>query len=479
MNGREAAAGVKNAKKPINRANKTRRQVRETLQKLNLARTLFSCMQHFFPDLVPMLRSVFDRRDDRYTTYDIHIILFTRIMFAVVSAASMRAGSEELNSDEAIENIRKILGLDELVELPHWPAINNCLKRVDPKELEGILQEIARRLIKSKSLDEGSKIRGNYWQVIIDGTHLATFKERHCKHCLTKKHKTKDGEDVEYYRTVLEAKIVFMGDVAISIGTEFIENEDEIEEIGGEPLSKQDCEIKAFKRLAADLKKEFPRPPICATMDSLYANESVFKICESYGWRFIIRFKDGSIKTFAEDFHALKDMKPERSFTAYNENTGERETYKCVSRLRFKKRRLDVAELVLVRKSGEAATFVFVTDMSVAVDNCRQFVEDGRRRRKIENQGFDVQKHHGYNLEHMFCYNYTAMKNHYLLTQIGHAISQLFEKRIFIAEGLKLAIAELHRLVLENVRRFVLTDEDIEFINKRKHIPLKPKPKST
>lgn len=48
-----------------------------------------------------------------------------------------------------------------------------------------------------------------------------------------------------YMHHVLEAKLV-VGDMVLSIGSEFIENE-------SEDVSKQDCELNAFHRLAKKL----------------------------------------------------------------------------------------------------------------------------------------------------------------------------------------------------------------------------------
>lgn len=50
----------------------------------------------------------------------------------------------------------------------------------------------------------------------------------------------------------------------------------------------------------------------------------------------------------------------------------------------------------------------------------------GQLRWKIENEGFDIQKHHGYNLEHTYSKNPNAMKIVYLLIQVAHIINQLF-----------------------------------------------------
>jgi hypothetical protein len=148
--------------------------------------------------------------------------------------------TDGLNRTNCIKNISRVLELDEeLTELPYWETINDYLKKLEPKELEQIIPRLVYRLTRMRSF-ENSRIRGKYWQVLIDATHLYTFDKRHCEHCLVREFKNKaTGEVVrrEYYHVVLEAKLVILGDVVISIGTEFVENE-------SPDVTKQDCEIK-------------------------------------------------------------------------------------------------------------------------------------------------------------------------------------------------------------------------------------------
>ncbi|RDY26530.1 hypothetical protein [Lachnotalea glycerini] len=68
---------------------------------------------------------------------------------------------------------------------------------------------------------------------------------------------------------------------------------------------KQDSETKAFRRLAARIKKDFPRLPILLLCDSLYAGEPVFDICKKNYWDYIIRYKTGSIKSIMEEYEAI------------------------------------------------------------------------------------------------------------------------------------------------------------------------------
>jgi len=52
--------------------------------------------------------------------------------------------------------------------------------------------------------------------------------------------------------------------------------------------------------------------------------------------------------------------------------------------------------------------------------------QGGRLRWKIENEGFNIQKNHGYKLKHKYSRSsYLAAKNYYQCLQIAHLINQL------------------------------------------------------
>jgi len=63
---------------------------------------------------------------------------------------------------------------------------------------------------------------------------------------------------------------------------------------------------------------------------------------------------------------------------------------------------------------------------------CRSVVtasnQGGRLRWKVENEGFNTQKNHGYELEHAYCSQESAVKTFYFLLQVAHAIHQLMIK---------------------------------------------------
>ena len=81
-----------------------------------------------------------------------------------------------------------------------------------------------------------------------------------------------------------------------------------------------------------------------------------------------------------------------------------------------------------------------------------EVVEYGRRRWKIENEGFNIQKRQGYNLEHCYSHNYQATKNHYYLIQIGHMIAQIIEAWEKTWKGIQQSREQKHRRMLENFK---------------------------
>ena len=108
--------------------------------------------------------------------------------------------------------------------------------------------------------------------------------------------------------------------MAFSIGTEFVKNKEDIEKMNSKKESdkaKQDCEIKAFKRLAPKIKARFPKLPIIAAGDALYSKASVLDVCKENSWKYIIRFKKGTIPSLFEDFEEIVELENETTIPGY------------------------------------------------------------------------------------------------------------------------------------------------------------------
>lgn len=421
----------------------TREKKREKEREINFFEEFIKLQKHFFKDINKRLKSVKDPRHKSYIEYEPEVILFSVIMKNACGIGSMSSMTEKFNKDECIDNMSRVLGC-ELEELPHYDTINNFLCELATEEIEKIRDYMIKELFRKRSL-ECFRLLEKYWCIAVDATGLYSFSERHCEHCLKREYTNKETGEVErtvYYHNVLEAKLI-AGDMVFSIATEFIENEDE-------NVTKQDCEIKAFKRLAKKLKKKYPRLPICILGDSLYACEPVFEICDSNSWKYLIRFKEGRIKSIASEFNTIKEIEG---------MTGE----KCAwtNGIAYNKRMVNLIE-TQIDDGKEKRTYTFITDVKITKRNADEIVGGGRSRWKIENQGFNNQKTKRYNIEHVNSENYNAMKNHYLITQLADILRQLYEKGIDKIRDLNKSIKEISSSLLESFRTRLLTKvEDI------------------
>jgi hypothetical protein len=316
------------------------------------------------------------------------------------------------------------------INLPHGDAYDDVLRVLPPEELESLKAQLVSSLIEQKMFRK-FRFLGKFHLIAVDATGMATFEQKHCDHCLTKTSKT---GVVTYFHYVLEAKIVTATGLSISLASEFIENDP------GRDYEKQDCEQKAFVRLAAKIKKYFPRLPICILGDGLYPNNTVFDICAKNDWKFIITLKDGNIKTFQTEVDLLKVTAIRRSVCRANKTTRTTLEYAFLNDIEYSGRYFSWVECneIIVNTKGITKSchrFVYITNVTQDHQKVIETADNGRLRWKIENEGFNSQKNLGYALEHKFSRkSFIAMQNYYQLLQIAHMINQLVERSRQIVE---------------------------------------------
>jgi hypothetical protein len=310
------------------------------------------------------------------------------------------------------------------INLPHADAADDVLRVLLPEELELLKMNLVSGLIEQKIFRKFRFLK-KYHLIAIDGTGMATFEQKHCDHCLTK---TSKAGVVTYFHYVLEAKIVTSTGLSISLASEFIEN------TPGRDYEKQDCEQKAFGRLAAKIKKHFPRLPICILGDGLYPNNTVFDICAKNDWLFIITLKDGNLRTFQTEVDLLKATAGKRSAYRAGRTFQTTLAYAFLNDIEYSGRYFSWVECAetqvdTVSKTTSNQRFVYITNVPQSQQDVIETADSGRLRWKIENEGFNSQKNLGYGLEHKFSRtSYIAMQNYYQLLQIAHMINQLVER---------------------------------------------------
>jgi hypothetical protein len=328
------------------------------------------------------------------------------------------------NNDRREAVLRKNFFRYFRLNLPHADTFDSVLRELPPVELEELKAHLVSGLIQQKILRK-FRFLGKSYLVAIDATGMATFDQRHCDRCLSKTSKT---GVVTYFHYVLEAKLVTSTGLSISLASEFIENDP------GRDYEKQDCEQKAFVRLAAKIKHYFPRLPICILGDGLYPNNTVFDICERNNWLFIITLKDGNLKTFQQEVSLLKATAHKRRVCRADKTSRTTLDYAYLNDLEYDGKYFSWVECheTIVKTKGQATSlqrFTYITNISQTNENVVQTADSGRIRWKIENEGFNAQKNRGYALKHKFSRkSFMAMQNYYHLLQIAHLINQLAER---------------------------------------------------
>ena len=407
-----------------------RREKRKLKEEIKIFSDVANIIKQYFPCLISKLDKLTDTRHQSYVEYTMSTITITRLLGLLCGITSMRQTTEIFNTEKAIQNIASLLEV-ELEELPHYDTINNVFERIDIEQLRGIQKYMVQRLIRSKMFDK-YRYKGKYFQIVVDGTGLARFKERHCEHCLKRTYnKGQKDEYSIYYHYVLEAKLV-VGDIVISIDTEFVENEEE-------NIEKQDCEIKAFYRMAKRIKEQYPKLPIIISGDALYACEPVITTCVDNKWEYILRLKDGRLKLLVEEIEGLEKAEiEEKNIRYWNEvKYGEVQREKRANVLKFYE-----------NKKDKVTEFMWITSILITEKNKETLVYFGRQRWKIENEGFNMQKNGTFDIEHIYSKNYNAMKAHYFFIQFAHTIRQLLEKGLKYVRELKMSIKEVSAMIM-------------------------------
>ena len=335
-------------------------------------------------------------------------------------------------------NFKRLFGFP----MPHGDSVHNVIALLDETQVERLNQKMVQVLLKRKVFHK-SRYRHHWYRIAVDGTGVVSFDHHHCEQCL---HQTSKNDKTTYSHKILDARLITPNGFSISVASEWIENPEH------EAYDKQDCERKAFKRLAAKLKKIYPRLPIIILADALYPYEGFFTICKVNQWACLVTFKKGNSKTIWEEVLALKPLQPNNRHTeisySANGNTTTEQLFCWVDQIDYKGHSVNWQEccetVTTTHKNAEGNEeieienkhFVHITDLPLNKKNIAASSYTGRLRWKIENEGFNTLKNGGYGLEHKWARkSYQALKNYFQFMQMGYLINQLLMKSTVFQEA--------------------------------------------
>ncbi len=405
----------------------------EIKDRYELAAETLKVYSRYLPGILKDLSEIEDTRNPKKITHKLSLLMLYGIFAFVFHMSSRRDSNSEMTT-VFMENMRAFF--PELESLPHSCTLARLLEDIDVGHIEDVTVDFLNKLIRDKKLV--NYMVNKRYLIAIDGVHKFTREREWCENSL-RKHKKGEPEGIyQYYASALEASLVLPEGLTIPFMTEFMDRSEYGDEGTDTEKKKQDCELKAFKRLAWRLKEHFPRLNIAVTLDGLYANGPLIELCQSYGWDYMIVLKDGSLKTVWEDIKGIDEIGNVEEYSG-TEINGVRQKFRWVNDIDYrygengtKNVKMNVAMCIETRNEFDQKTgqeidktkkFAWISFKEINKKNVETRCNlMGRPRWNIETQNL-VEKHHGYAYGHCFSYNWNAMKGYHYLMHLGHILN--------------------------------------------------------
>ena len=200
---------------------------------------------------------------------------------------------------------------------------------------------------------------------------------------------------------------------------------------------KQDCEFKAARRWLARGHEELEAQAITLLGDDLYARQGICEDVLARGWDFIFTCKPSSHKHLDETVQIQNfNGEIQKITTSYVEGKHTiTQEYRWALNVPLREKEAMLVNWVEITSFDETGKPVyhnsFITSHYLDKDNVAEIIKAGRARWKIENEGNNTLKNHGYHLEHNFGHGKNTLAQTLLamniLAFLFHSILELWD----------------------------------------------------
>ncbi len=382
------------------------------------------------PDLLKQLSKIKDPRNPKKIKHKLSILMIYGIFMFVFNVASRREADREMTRPVFLENLKKFF--PEIEKLPHNDTLMRLLTGIEVDQIEKALIKCIQKLIRNKKFVR-YLINGCY-PIAVDGTQKMVRDYIWSEQCQERSVGKEDRKYKQYYVYVLEASLSFQNGMTLPLMSEFLSYTE-----GDTDRKKQDCETKAFKRLAERLKSTFKRLPIMLLLDGLYANGPVMEICHINRWDYMIVLKDKSLTTVWEEYNVLQGLESQNLFKRKWGN--RKQTFKWVNNIEYQddRKKTHLVHVVVCKETWEEvdqktnkivvlkSKHAWISSKMLNKSNIHKRCNLAARHRWNIESEILIQKHHGYQYEHCFSYNWNAMKGYHFLMRIGLTLNVLVQ----------------------------------------------------
>jgi hypothetical protein len=390
------------------------------------------------------------RKRPERATFPLDYLLLLGLLMLGGQCGSRRQLGRELTGSRLSANVWKLAG-KTCEAVCHTDTMNQVMEGLDPAGIERLIVLMAGRLRERKMLRR-FLLNGNL-VVAMDGVQVMRVGHPTGSGWLTQ---TNDGKTT-YSHYVLAAKIITACGLVVPFAFEFIENPMELAE-----FDKQDCELKASRRLIEKIHRLYPRLKIALVGDGLFAEEETFRRCEELGWDFLITLKDKKLPTVTVQLPAGGGMwSGTRTVFAAIKGQAEKGTHRVCWKtpVAYHRETYHVIDLTETTAGGVVTYHnTWITNLKPNQSNALSLALHGRLRWKIENEGFNTQKNGGYEMEHGYGLGGNAWKNYYLLLQVAQLLNNLVSLTNLLAtlaDDVRGTFARLYGTMRNYARRLI------------------------
>lgn len=359
-----------------------------------------------FQDMLDVVRKslegVPEHRTGQNTRYSIAEAGLGAFSVFYMQSPSFLAHQRDMQRKKGQNNAQGLFGIEKI---PSDGQIRNLLDAVEPAQLREPFWEIYHCLDKSGYLGQYRGVGGTQL-VSLDGSQYFSSQEVHCPNCRV----TVRDEKRYYSHLVMLAVLSAPGkEQVLCLDPEFMTPQD--------GHDKQDCEQQAIKRWVKRNAEHFEPWRVTILTDDLHCHQPLCERLLKHKMHFILTCKPDSHKALYEELALLERVDGAISTKVvrkWNGSFHERWVYRWAEHLPLrgdaKTLLVSWCELTIRNEATDAQLYhcAWATDFLLNEQLVVEVVASGRSRWKVENEGFNVLKNHGYQFEH----NYGHGKKH-------------------------------------------------------------------
>lgn len=415
--------------------------------------------RQMLPSLLKSLSHIKDPRAPHKIKHKLTVLLLYGIVMFVFQIGSRRETNREMN-DIGYKNLKAIF--PELETIPHADTLARLLENIEVCQIQESMIELLKDLIRRKKFR--NYLYNNRLLIAIDGTQKFYRNYQWDPENEGLVRHVGEEKKEQHYVYVLESVVILDNGITLPLLSEFLNGNDmaadpeltstEEKSVTGEVKKKQDCERKAFRRIAAKIKELFRNTRITIVVDGLYACGPIIQICMKNKWGYMIVLKPDAMSAVWDDALGIMQLEEKnRLRVMWGDRTQDylwandieyeyRDTNNAFHRIKLHvvicyeswievhNRSTGVAEECETRYAWLSSAPL---NQSNVFNRCTKM---GRYRWKIENNIL-TEKHQGYHYEHCFSYTWKVMEGYHYLMKIGRFLNVMAANSELLNEQVK------------------------------------------